>query len=188
MSPAATARILSFAVQRQKMPEWCWAAMSVSVDLFFRPDCTHTQCQLASAAFNRSCCDNSNPADAQNCNQPNTLHTVLETLHLLAADPVRRPDTPLSFDAVRKEIDGGRPICLLIRWLDKQGETTTRGHFIAIHGYRVTAGNKQFVTIGDPFYGASEIDFSQLSSAEGGYHDGTGLWFATFLVGNEAIR
>jgi hypothetical protein len=183
-----TRRTLSFAVQRQKRPEWCWAAVSVSVDLFFRPNSTHTQCELAGAVLHQPCCDGGAPAKSAECNQTHTLHTVLGTLHLLAATPVVRPDNPLSFSAVQKEIDAGRPICALIKWLDKQGQLTTRGHFITINGYHVTPGQKQFVSISDPLYGASEIEFAQFSNPTGGYHDGHGVWYATFLVGNEALR
>jgi hypothetical protein len=61
---------------------------------------------------------------------------------------------------------------------------TQRGHFIAINGYRVTRAQKQFVSITDPMYGSSEIDFAQFASGHGGYRDGRGVWYASFLVAN----
>jgi Peptidase_C39 like family len=185
VSAGATVRTVPLAIQRQRMPEWCWAAISVSVDLFFRPNSTHTQCELAGSVLNKPCCDGDSKHTAA-CNQTHTLHTVLGTLHLLAQDPLVRPQTPLTFQAVQKEIDAGRPICVLIKWLDNQGQLTARGHFIAIQGYRITPAQKQFVQIGDPLFGPSEIDFTQFSNSKGGYHDGKGVWFATFLVGNQA--
>ena len=45
---------------------------------------------------------------------------------------------------------------------------------------------KQFVSIADPFFGDSEIDYTQFASPQGGYRDGRGVWFASFLVNNEA--
>jgi hypothetical protein len=181
VSTAATT--VSLQMQRQKMPEWCWAAVSVSVDLFFRPDSAHTQCEIAGAALNLQCCDSGKPADTAQCNAPNALAAVLGTLHLLVGDPLQKC---LTFDEIQKEIDAGRPICVLIKWLDNTGKPGPRGHFIVIDGYRVTPAQKQFVSIADPLYGPSEMDYDQFASLQGGYHDGQGVWFATFFVQNEA--
>lgn len=183
MSPGTTKRALALTIQRQEKSEWCWAATSVSVDRFFRPDSTHTQCDIASLALGLHCCDNGKPAQSDACNGPHPLNPVLGQLHLLAADPILKP---LTFDRVQQEIDAGRPICVLIKWLDNQGQVTDRGHFIAINGYHVTPAQTQFVSITDPLYGLSEIAFKQFIGKQGGYRDGRGVWFASFLVGNEA--
>jgi len=186
VSPSTTARTLPRAgpsggpweVQKQEMSEWCWAAVSVSVDRFFRPDSTHTQCEIAGSALNLQCCDGTQPAQSDSCNQKHTLHPVLDGLHLLAADPITEP---LTFDRVRAEIDAGRPVCVLIKWLDNSG-----GHFVAINGYRVTPAQKQFVSITDPLFPSSEMAFPHFISKKGGYRDGHGVWFASFLVAQEA--
>ena len=169
-------------VERQKQSEWCWAAVSVSINRLFRPTAEHTQCELAGSALRLECCAGGVPAP---CNTPHEIHPVLGRLHLLAADPIL---DPLTFTAVQKEIDAGRPICVLIKWLEADGKPGDRGHFIAINGYRVTPAQKQFVSITDPHYGHSEIDYSQFRSPKGGYRDGRGVWFASFLVKNEAVR
>lgn len=181
ISPAGTTCGVSLKVPRQQRSEWCWAAVSVGVDRFFRPDSTHCQCEIASRSLNLQCCSGVQPAPLTTCNAPHAIHTVLGTHHLLAADPIIKP---LSFDSVRTEIDAGRPVCVLIKWLDSQGQVTQRGHFIAINGYRVTTGQSQFVSITDPMYGSSEIAFDQFANGKGGYRDGRGVWFASFLVGN----
>lgn len=183
MRGGTTTRALSFKVQRQEKSEWCWAAVSVSVDHFFRPDSRHTQCDIAGTVLRLSCCDGAQPAAADSCNTPHALHTVLGRFHLLAADPIVEP---LTFDQVRTEIDGGRPVCVLIKWLDNQGQVTDRGHFIAIGGYRVTPAKKVFVSITDPMFGSSEAIFDQFADSKGGYRDGRGVWFASFLVANKA--
>jgi hypothetical protein len=213
-APAAT-RGLSFKVPHQERSEWCWVAVSLGVDRFFRPDSTHCQCEIAGSALNLKCCNGTQPADSHSakaadarpeaskeitdssrgavgtaavlrgssdtCNTPHAIHPVLGTYHLLAADPITKP---LTFEALRSEIDAGRPVCVLIKWLDSQGQVTQRGHFIAINGYRVTSAQKEFVSITDPMYGESEVAFEQFSSAHGGYRDGRGVWFASFLVAN----
>lgn len=76
-------------------------------------------------------------------------------------------------------------MCALVKWLDNQGHVTNVGHFIAVNGYRSTPAEKQFVSITDPMYGSSEIAFDQFTSAKGGYRDGRGLWFASFLIAVE---
>jgi hypothetical protein len=183
VSPGTAHRILSLKVQRQQRSEWCWAAVSASIDLFFRPDSTHTQCDIAGSVLGLPCCNGTQPAPSDSCNTPHALHPVLGRYHLLADDPIVKP---LTFDRVRTEIDAGRPVCVLIKWLDNQGHVTDRGHFIVLNGYRVTPAQKQFVSITDPMYGASEIAFNQFISDKGGYRDGRGVWFASFLVANEA--
>jgi len=183
VSPGTISRALSLKVQRQEKSEWCWAAVSVSVDLFFRSDSTHTQCDIAGSVLDLPCCNGAEPAPSAACNTPHALHPVLGHYHLLAGDPILKP---LTFDQVRSEIDAGRPVCALIKWLDNHGQVTDRGHFVALNGYRVTPAQKQFVSITDPMYGSSEIDFLQLISEKGGYRDGRGVWFASFLVANEA--
>jgi hypothetical protein len=171
-------------MERQKMSEWCWAAVSVSIDRFFRPDSTHTQCEIAGAALDVQCCDNGKPAQRERCNIPIAIYPVLGRLHLLAA----AMRGPLGFSRVKKEIGAGHPICVLIKWLDKQGKPGDRGHFIAINGYRVTPSGTQFLSIADPYFGASEIDYLQFRDPQGGYRDGRGVWIASFLVLNMAAR
>ena len=183
MNLGTTTGAVSLQVQRQQNSEWCWAAVSTSVDRFFRPDSTHTQCEIAGSVLNVKCCDGTQAVKSDACNTPHALHSVLGRLHLLAADPIVKP---LAFDQVRREVDAGRPVCILIKWLDNQGQVTNRGHFIALNGYRVTPAQKQFVSITDPMYGASEIAFDQFTSRKGGYRDGRGVWFASFLVANKA--
>ena len=174
-------RTVPLAMERQKRSEWCWAAVSVSVNKLFRPNSDHTQCEIAGSVLQQPCCG---PEQPRECNQPHTLHPVLGRLHLLAGEPIRKP---LPFGDIQKEIDAGRPICVLIKWLDDKGEVSGRGHFIAISGYRVTPRGNQFVSIADPFFGNSEIGYSQFRAEAGGYRDGSGVWFASFFVGNQAL-
>lgn len=180
---SAGAITVALNMQHQERSEWCWAAVSVSVDHFFHPSSVENQCQIAGTELSLQCCAGNQPAQSPGCNVPFELNTALDRLHLLAAPPVLKP---MSFADIQKEINGSRPICALIKWLDKNGQPTNRGHFIAISGYRVTAAEKQFVSIADPLYGASEIDYTEFSNPHGGYRDGVGLWFASFLVKDEA--
>lgn len=169
-------------MQRQQRTEWCWAAVSVSVNAFFRPDATHSQCRIAGSALRLKCCSRQDqPSRVANCNVPHTLHTVLGRLHLLAAVPILEP---LSFLRVKREIDANRPICVLIKWLATDGTVGDRGHFIAIDGYRITPRRTRYLLISDPMFGPSEMEYTEFSRRSGGYRDGSGVWFASFLVAN----
>src|SRR3954451_21309274 len=104
----ADLRSVPLAMERQKRSEWCWAAVSVSVNKLLRPESQHTQCDIAGSVLQQKCCDSPAPRE---CNQPHTLHPVLERLHLLAGAPVTKP---VAFGEIQKEVDAGRPICVLI--------------------------------------------------------------------------
>jgi hypothetical protein len=182
VAPGTELRTVPLAMEHQKRTEWCWAAVSVSVNKLFRPAATHTQCELAASILKQDCCD---PNTGRHCNHPHTLHTVLGTLHLLAGEPVRKP---FAFEDIQKEINGGRPICVLIRWLDDSGKVSSRGHFIAIKGYRVTPRGIQFLEIADPIYGGSTITYEEFCSPHGGYRHGQGVWFASFNVEDKVRR
>ncbi|HXS98815.1 MAG TPA: papain-like cysteine protease family protein [Candidatus Limnocylindrales bacterium] len=171
---------LTLRVERQMMSEWCWAAVSVSVDRFFRPDSTHTQCEIAGLVLKKICCPGQLNVQTDACNVPGFLGSVFGKLHLLEGDP---GDKPLPFADIQKEIDGGRPVCVLIKWLESDGKPGTRGHFIVIQGYTVTPAQKQFVSIGDPLYGSSSLEYGQFADPKGGYRDGRGVWSFTYLTG-----
>jgi hypothetical protein len=155
----------------------------MGVDNSFRPDSSHNQCEIASSALNLECCKGTKQSSSKTCNTRHALHPVLGHYHLLAADPIVKP---LDFERVRIEIDAGRPVCVLIKWLNDQGQVTDNGHFIALNGYRVTPAQKGFVSITDPMYDSSEIAFEQFTSGKGGYRDGRGVWYPSFLVAKKA--
>ena len=182
MSSSTTVTV-PLTVQKQENSEWCWAAVTVSVDLFFRPTSTHTQCDVAGGVLRRVCCSGGKLSKSDPCNVPHALHTVLGRFHLLADDPIRKP---LTFLQVKREIDAGRPVCVLVKWRNNDGSVSDRGHFIAIKGYRVATDGKQFLSITDPFYRPSEINYEDFSSKDAGYRNGRGVWFATFLVDDKA--
>ena len=154
--------------------------MTASVDHFFRPTSKRSQCQIVGKALNKPCCGAGLPIRPDSpCNVQGLPHEELKKLGLWARDPLLEP---AAFPLVRREVDAGRPLCVLIKWRDKRGVVTNRGHFIAIRGYSVTPAGKEFVTIDDPLFGVSTIDHAGLADPDFGYHDGTGKWFATFLV------
>jgi len=79
---------------------------------------------------------------------------------------------PLSFNAIKTEIDQQRPICVRVQWKDGGG------HFAAIVGYDIAATGLQRVFIADAFYGDSSHSYDLFVSK----YQGEGVWTHTYLV------
>jgi Papain-like cysteine protease AvrRpt2 len=147
-------------MQHQQQTQWCWAATSVSVNLYYDPGTGNTQCLVANTVLDKTiCCD-----DGSKCNQPNKLGkalTVVGNLNAIASGKA-------SFATVKGEIDNCRPICLRIGW------NGGGGHFVAIYG--CTGDN--IINIGDPWWGDSVVYYSKFPS---GYHGG-GSWTDSYTT------
>lgn len=168
---------LEFQVQRQKNSEWCWAAVSASIEHFFDPSSELEQCRIVSRELHQACCGQLDNNKKETCNIPETLDGPLSKLGWLRKGPIRGP---LSFEAIQKEIDANRPVGVLIRWRS-DGELSG-GHFITIAGYRVTAAGVPFVFLRDPFFPASHMTYDSFCDPQGGYHDGQGVWSFHYLL------
>src|SRR5580658_3141266 len=100
---------LPFEVQTQLESEWCWAAVSTSVALYYTPTSTVTQCAVVNQQLGRSdCC--SNPSSS-NCNQPGYLDQALQFVGNFASGT-----GPVRFDGVVLLLDCRTPPCIRIGW------------------------------------------------------------------------
>jgi hypothetical protein len=155
----------AFQMQSQQESEWCWAAVSASVERYFVPTSLQTQCMIARAVLGiAGCCGDPTP-----CNQPALLQNALKLLRRMTGDPTAGP---LSFAEIQSDIDGGRPVCLRIGW-DGGG-----GHFVALAGYRLSRSGVQLVDVEDPLYGPSVVIYDDFVSN----YLGRGQWTATYPV------
>jgi hypothetical protein len=145
---------------RQEQSQWCWAACSRALFLYYGQDVE--QCLIANFNWNRSDCCTS-PCPAQ-CNEPtNLLPNVQDILSNWDVDS-QVVWSSASFHTVRAEIAAGRP--LWVRWEWESGG----GHFLLIDGYNDDSGNK--VMYMNPSYGAHYLsDYSWMVS--GGNHTWT---------------
>jgi hypothetical protein len=156
---------IAFSMQHQKADNWCWCAVSVSVDVFFNPASTWTQCLMASTALGLpGCCDNPGP-----CDQQGYLEDALTIVHRLAG-PVTVG--PVPFADVQAQIGSGKPVCVRIGWF--QGG----GHFVSLSGWQTPDGTQK-VSVEDPFYGSSDMTYDDFCNA---YHNGEGAWTHTYPV------
>lgn len=132
---------LPFSQQRQMQNQWCWAAVTVSISLFYSPG-NLTQCSLVNAELGRvDCCLDGSSLP---CNRPWTLdHPLMRTGKLSTTRA-----SFASFPEVVGEINARHPLCCRIGW------RLGGGHFVVIQGYSQGA-NGSWVSVADPFYGPS---------------------------------
>lgn len=183
--PTAPKR-LSIPLRKQQASEWCFAAVSQAVALYFDSTREIHQCQIVGRAFKRACCgDGMAPVRSPECNRQGYLHLALDSMGLLASPEEGAShkwiEGPVSFAVIRREIDAGRPVCVLIRWKSGGG-----GHFIMIEGYSVSIRGAASVWVRNPLSPGSSsrhpYDVIASNSDDGGYQDGQGRWSYTFLV------
>jgi len=154
--------------ERQTKSQWCWAAVALSLDHYFSPKSTWTQCAIARQVLH--------PAECW-CGQPFTNEVCDRAAYLQAAlKVVQRPYTAvpgaLAFDRVQTEIDSARPVCARIQWRGGAG------HFAIISGYRLLKSQTRQLMILDPLYGPSLQDDDAFRR---GYRL-SGQWTDTFLM------
>jgi hypothetical protein len=146
---------LSFAMQTQQQTQWCWAAVSVAVNLYYHPTSGQTQCAVANAAMgSTTCCgDGSTPQ----CNQPWFLDQALQ----IVGDLNAWSSGKATITVVKNEINACRPFCLRIAW------NGGGGHFVAVYGY-----SRRFLDIGDPWYGNGVVAYDTFPDT----YQGGGAW------------
>jgi len=155
---------LGFTMQHQEQTQWCWAAVSVSINRFYHPASGQTQCAVANVAMGQTtCCQNGGSAQ---CNQPWFLDQALQMVNDLNAWSPGKA----AFAKVRNEIDNCRPLCLRIGW------NGCGGHFVTAYGY-ATQPNQR-MNVADPWYGNSVVRYNLFPS---GYQGG-GSWTDSYTT------
>jgi hypothetical protein len=149
---------LNFQVQKQILPNWCWAAVSSSVSFFFNQNQKgYYQAQLAAQIIDPSCSvvNNQNAGAAPPiCNTPKDIATALQFTRNYAGEMARA----LSLNEIVAQINGGFPICCQILWANLQ-----QSHFVTIYGYQGTQ-----LQIGDPEAGLFYVDYNSFLYYRGG--------------------
>ncbi len=152
---------------------WCWAAVSISVARFYRPDTVwRSKCKLVEAVFvdlEGMCCPTSASAGTP-CDKTAPLPFGLRQVGHYREDSMReRPATP---EEIQTEIDAGRALCVAIKWPG----TPAVYHFVVISAYSWAPGNDQ-VTVEDPAHGQSTMFLDTLTDD---YRSLGGSWTNTY--------
>lgn len=156
---------MDFQIQTQEQSRWCWAAVTVSVELYFSPNSAWTQCNLASAVLpnNPNCC-----AQPAVCNRAWYLERALSAVGKLRYALL----DVLTIDQVRTELRANLPVCVRIGW-DNGG-----GHFVIICGLRRSSSGKMLVDVADPWYLDSTLTYEDFRDR----YQHRGEWMDTYLV------
>ena len=155
---------MPFETETQLQDQWCWAAVSASVEKYYAGPNGWSQCAIASYVLGAGCCGNPG-----SCNTAAYLQDALQVIRRLRGICLR----DLTFDEVRAEITGGNPIGVRTEW---QGGGA---HFVVIRGFRNPPGY-QLLNIADPWYEDSIQDFDDFRSS---YLE-QGQWTDSFLLGS----
>lgn len=158
--------VLPFAMTPQTELQWCWAATSASVAMFFVPSSGWVQCAVASKAFSIQCCGGA--SSGPTCNQPwylNQALAIVGHLHHMTGQAEM-------FSTVQAEIAAGRPLCVRVGW------SGDGGHFLAIHGWQVAADGVEYYHVDDPIFGKQTVERRKFETAY--QHNGT--WTHSYFL------
>ena len=165
---------IDFQIETQKKLNWCWAAVAATVSQYFFPDSSISQCEIAREVLHPQggdCC-----GAVSDCDRPAELKEALSAAGALTGQAIharKLAGRPITFGAIRKQIDSGRPVCAHIEWYGEQ-----RGHVVIISGYSLDKSGGQWLDIADPYYQDATVPYQQFVSA---YLD-AGEWRDTYLV------
>jgi hypothetical protein len=154
---------LNFVVQHQQQTNWCWAAVSCSISIYYNLASLWTQCTIVNAEFNRTdCCTIGSSA---NCNSGWYLDRALNRTGNLASMLIGT----VTMGNIRNEIDNNRPISARTQWPGGSG------HFLAIGGYNVELDS---LVIEDPWWGNSDVTLATFTNS----YMGSGTWSHTYYT------
>ena len=133
---------LTFRIQKQEQLNWCWAAISASIAVYYKDpqwqqQCTVVDAVLKSVIGGANCCS---AGASVPCNIPWDLRqALLRTGHL--EKPI---NGAISFEVVTAEVESRRPLACRIFG------PGPIAHFVAIIGCARSSVGQQWVTIADP--------------------------------------
>jgi hypothetical protein len=151
-----------FPMQHQLQSNWCWGAVSTSVDHYYNASSTVTQCQVVNNQLGRSdCCSN---GSSSNCNVPGYLDKALTFVGRLD----HWTGSTTAYNDVVTQINAFHPLGIRVAW------SGGGAHFIVASGYE--SGN--LVVIDDPIYGTSVVTYNTLK----GTYQGSGNWTHSYFT------
>ena len=154
--------LLPFEMELQVQSQWCWAATSASVSVFYNSGSTWTQCVVASSILGISAC----------CSMPTTCNKPWYLDHALTVTNNFASQTgPLTFQQVEAELLSGRVVGARVGWFGGGG------HFMVIYGSQ-TINGVNYYNIDDPIYGKSLITETAFQTA----YQGGGNWTHSFTT------
>ncbi|HEY7200966.1 MAG TPA: papain-like cysteine protease family protein [Candidatus Dormibacteraeota bacterium] len=162
---------INFTIQHQEQTNWCWAGTSCSVECFYNPASTWTQCKIANSALGRTDCCGAGAGGA--CNQGWYLDRALGIVNHMNVFSTGS----ISPDAIDGEMGQGRPVGVRTAW------SGGGAHFLALRGRytlwdQATQSYPNWVSAADPWYGNSEVLYNTFLNS----YQGSGTWSHTYTT------
>jgi Papain-like cysteine protease AvrRpt2 len=154
-------------MQHQQETEWCWDAVSVSIDHYFNTNSPLTQPAFATHELN---------VPLAEANQPRYIQFALQDLGRLESNP----NGCLAFADIQKQLDANLPVVAHIEW-DQGG-----AHYVLITGYQFSPTGAPQVLVADPLMASGSVlvwDYATFVYAYSPSHSqAEGYWVDTCLV------
>ncbi len=155
---------IGFSMQHQQQSNWCWAATATSVALFYH-DWGWTQCQVANAELGRTdCC-------GAGASGPCNVYGFLDRALTVVGHFDRWVGGVASIAEIQTEVTSARPLGIRVAW------SGGGAHFLCIIG-QYSDGGIDFVTVDDPIFDRSDVNYATLQTA----YQGTGAWTDTYYT------
>ena len=155
---------INFVMQHQEQTNWCWDATSVSVAKFYDPATTWTQGGLANTTFGRNDCSVA-AGQVSPCNWGQWPDGPLQTVKHLN----QRLNNALTSAQLGAQIAKTAPVVVNIAWAGGGG------HIVALRG-RSQVGGVEHVSVGDPWYGDSDVTYDNFRNT----YQGSGAWTVSY--------
>jgi hypothetical protein len=156
---------MSFPIQHQEGLDWCWNAVTTSVEHYFKPSSPLTQTNLAVDELGA-------PID-----EPFFLEDALEDRKLFAGTL----GGSLSFRDIQMQLAQNLPVCVQIQWAGSD-----LSHYVVITGYGMSPGGDAQVNVSDPILENGNVivwDYEAFVFAYSPrYTESEGSWAETILV------
>jgi Papain-like cysteine protease AvrRpt2 len=156
--------VLPFNMEAQTQTNWCWAATSKSVSVFYSRFSPWTQCKIASSELNQTCCQTTVPSA---CNVSWYLDKALTRTNNF----VSIQSGTVSWSTIKNQLELGLVVGARIGW------NGGGGHFMVIRGV-TKIGSIEYLHIDDPIYGKSTLTYSQFANN----YQSSGSWTHTYFT------
>ena len=154
-----------FFMQPQQQSNWCWAATGASVALFYKPASGWTQCGVANGELGRSdCC-------GAGASGPCNVYGYLDQALTVVGHFDHWVGGVATTAQIENEVTFARPLGIRVAW------SGGGAHFLVIKG-QYSAGGIDYVSVDDPIYGRSDVNFATLQTA----YKGSGTWIHTYYT------
>jgi hypothetical protein len=163
---AITTTVPGFTMQLQPCDSLCWAAVTLSVNLWRKPQLALTMCTVVQDSLGvTDCCSELNAVGScacnEDCNQDFVLFNALQAVNALEHTGVApnmltgTTEAGTIWSSIQSEIDQGRVICCKI---DFGGVSN---HYVVVWSYTTYSNGSITVAVQDPLYPSQSWELDQ---------------------------